>query len=263
MATVDLARLTLRVGRRGTLGWILGIAAMTTLYAASFSSIGRAKSAAINGYPESLRKALDLQDLSTAPGYLASTVFGIPLILLVTIYAINSATRSIAGDEDAGTLDLVLAYPVSRIGLVLTRSACSAAVMGVLGAVVLAVLCAVRGPAGLHIGVGPLAATTLTWVLLGWAIGGVAMLVSAVSGRRSMTLAVSAAIALFAYLADSFLPLIAHLGWLRDVSPYGWFTSGTPLRNGLQPGQCALLLGTAVVATALAAIAFERRDVHV
>jgi len=38
-------------------------------------------------------------------------------------------------------------------------------------------------------------------------------------GRRSATLGISAGVALSAYLADSFIPLIKHLGRLRDISP--------------------------------------------
>jgi ABC-2 type transport system permease protein len=100
--------------------------------------------------------------------------------------------------------------------------------------------------------VGDLAATTFTWVLLGCCLGSIALLASTAVGRRSATLGISAAVALFAYLADSFIPLIKHLGWLRNISPYDWFIGGDPLRNGLQAGHCALLLVTTLAATTLA-----------
>jgi hypothetical protein len=40
--------MTLRQSRRGTLGWIVGIAAVTLLYAASYKSVSGAKAAAIS-----------------------------------------------------------------------------------------------------------------------------------------------------------------------------------------------------------------------
>jgi ABC-2 type transport system permease protein len=255
--------LTVRQSRRALLGWLLGITAMTALYAASYKSIAGAKAAAISGYPDALKRALNLSDLASAPGYLASTVFGIPLMLLLSIYVIGSATRAIAGDEETGALDLLLSYPLSRRVLVMARMATISGIVSVMGVVVFTAVAAVRTPAGLGIGIANVAATTVTWVLLGWCLAGIALLISASSGRRSATLGLSAAVALFAYLADSFLPLIDHLNWIRNISPYYWFTGGNPLQNGLQIVHCTLLIVTALVATALAVVAFDRRDLRV
>ena len=263
MSTIEVARWTLRQSRRGVLGWILAMAALTAVYTSSYKSVGAAKSAAINGYPDALKKAFNLQDFTSPAGYLGSTVFGIPLVLLVTVYVIAAGTRAIAGDEEAKALDLLLSYPVSRATVVLARMLAIAAVVAAQGVAVLAVLVALAPPAGLHIGITDLAATTLTWVLLGCCLGSVALLVSAVSGRRAATLGIGAAAALVAYLAAGLLPLIHGLGWVRHLSPYGWFTGGEPLRHGLQPGECGLLLVTTVTATALAVAALDRRDIAV
>ena len=263
MTSTAVARLTLRQSRRGIVGWLLGMAAITALYAASYRSVAGVKGAAINGYPDALKRALNLRDLTSPAGYLGSTVFGIPFILLVTSYVITAATRAVAGDEETGALDLVLAYPVSRVTLVLARMGVISGVVTGMGATVLAVVLVVRGPLGPHIGTIHLVAATVTGVLLGWCLGALALLISAAVGRRSEAVALSAGVALFAYLAASFLPLIKHLGWLRDVSPYGWFTNGDPLSNGLQLGDCALLVAVAVLATAMAVVALERRDLRV
>ena len=136
-------------------------------------------------------------------------------------------------------------------------------VVSAMGVLVFTAVAAVRTPAGLSIGIANVAATTVTWVLLGWCLAGIALVISASSGRRSATLGLSAAVALFAYLADSFLPLIDHLSWIRNISPYYWFTGGDPLQNGLQLVHCLLLIVTAIVATALAVVAFDRRDLRV
>lgn len=263
MPVPSVIALTVRQNRRALLGWLLGITAMTVLYAASYKSIAGAKAAAINGYPDALKRALNLQDLASAPGYLGSTVFGIPLMLLLSIYVISSATRAIAGDEESGALDLLLSYPLSRRVLVIARMTAIAGVVVAMGALVFAAVAAVHTPAGLDIGIGNVAAMAASWVLLGWCLTGIALVISAASGRRSATLGISAAVALFAYLADSFLPLIDHLGWIRNISPYYWFTGGDPLQNGLQVVHCVLLIATAFVTTALAVVAFDRRDLRI
>lgn len=263
MSVLEPMRMTLRQSRRGTLGWIVGTAAVTLLYTASYKSISGAKAAAISSYPAALKKALDLQDLTAPAGYLNSTVFGIPLLVLTVVFVITTATRAVAADEESGALDLLLSYPTSRASLVVARMTALATVLVVLGLVLFTVVLALRGPTGLSIGVGNLAATALTWVLLGCCLGSVALLISAAVGRRSSTIAISAGVSLVAYLADSFVPLIKHLGWMRHLSPFDWFLGGDPLTNGLQGGHCALLLVTTLVATAFAVFALNRRDLNV
>lgn len=256
-------RMVARQNRRGFLGWLVAIVGMSALYASSYKSISGVKSAAIRNYPAALKRALNLQDFTSPAGYLASTVFGIPLLLLLTIFVINNALRAVAGDEESGALDLVLSYPVTRRMIVFTKAAATGAAVALMGLSVFVVVLLVRGAAGLHIGAGKVGATCLTWVLLGWCLGGIALLVSAATGRRSVTLGLSVLISLLAYLADSFLPLIDGLGWVRQASPYYWFVGPQPLADGASWSRCGLLLAVAVVATAAAAVAFERRDLRV
>ncbi|SDI86502.1 ABC-2 type transport system permease protein [Frankineae bacterium MT45] len=263
MTTVELTRLTLRQNRRGALGWIIGLAALTLLYGSSFKSIGGAKSAAISSYPASLKQALNLQDLTSPVGYLNATVYGIPLLILTSIYVVSAATRSVAGDEESGALDLILAYPVSRTNLVLARMAAMIAVLVALGLVLFVVVLLLRSPTGLSIGADKLAAQTFTWLLFACSLAGVALLISAAVGHPSNSLGISAGVLLLAYLADSFIPLIGGLGWVRNLSPYYWFIGSDALASGLDLGYCALLAGTAIVTTALAAFALNRRDIGV
>ncbi len=262
MATFSAAQLTFRQTRRGMIGWLLGVAGITALYVSSYKSVSGAKAAAISGYPPALKRALNLQNLSTPSGYLAATAFGIPMVLIVSIYAIGAGTRSVAGDEEAGVLDLLLAYPLTRSKLVVERAVLLAAVVVAMGATVEVVIVALRGPTGLTIGIDDLTAATVSLILLGWCLGGITLFVSAALGRRGAVLATSAGIALFLYLASSFLPLVGHFAWTRHISPYAWHSDGNPLHNGWNLGRCALLAAVAFVATAGAAYLFGRRDLR-
>lgn len=254
---------TLWETRRGLIGWIAAIAGVTLMYSAAYRSLAKGKASIVDNYPEGLRKALNLQDFGSPAGYLGSTVFGIILLLLVTIYVIITGTKAIAGDEESGLLDLLLAHPVSRRMVLLERMAAIVAALVAMGVVVLLVLLALRGPGKLTVDPANLAAMTLQWVLLGCCLASITLLVGAASGRRSVTIGSSVVVALVGYLADSFLPQIKALGWIRHASPYHWYTGGEPLRNGLQLGGCGLLLGVTVLALAIAVVLFDRRDVNV
>lgn len=263
MSVLEVARLTLRQNRRGSIGWVVGIAGITLLYGSSYTSVAGAKAAAIDNYSDSLKRALNLQDFGSASGYLNATVFGIPLLVLTTLFAVSWASREIAGEEESGVLDLLMAHPITRTGLVLGRFAAMAVVLVGMGVVMFAVVLVLREPTGLSIGAAEVAAATFTWFLFGACLGAVSLFVSALVGRRGATLAISAGLAVSAYLAASFLPLVDHLGWIRDLSPYYWFIGGDPLKNGLQVGFDLLLGGVVIAATCLAAAVFNRRDLHV
>ena len=262
MPASAVASLTLRQSRRGAIGWLAGFAGLTLLYMSSYKSVAQAKSAVINDYPESLKKALNLQDFTSPVGYLNSTSFGIPLLLLTTVLVITMATRALAADEESGAMELILSYPISRATLVLGRMAAMIAMLIGVAVVLTVVTLVVAHPVGLSIGTLDVVAATFTWFLFACCLGSLALLASAAFGRRSTTTAVAGGAAVGAYLAASFLPLVDGLGWIRHLSPYDWFIAGNPLGNGLNAGYIALLLATTVVAIYLAARVLDRRDIN-
>ncbi len=251
-----------RQNRRGILGWVLVSAGLTVVYVLSFRSIGGAKAAAVNGYPASLKQALNLQDLTSTDGYLNSTAFGIPLLLITSLFAIGFATRVLAGDEESGALDLVLSYPVGRAAVLLGRFAALGLGLAALAVSTLVPVAALAAAGGLHIAAANLVAVVVTSWLLGCCLGSIGLLAGALTGHRSSAAGIAGAAAVVAYLCSSFLPLIAGLHWVRHLSPYSWFNAGDPLANGIQVPECLLLLGLTVVCTAGALVALNHRDLR-
>lgn len=247
--------------RRSLFGWALGLAAVGAMYAGFYPSMkSPAMAKAMEAYPRALKDAFNMQDITSAAGYLGSTVFGILGPLLFVVFAISVGTRAIAGDEEAGTLDLVLAHPVSRTRLLLSRFAALMVSLLVVGAAILLVLLAVAKPAQLDIPVGRLAAAVVHLVLLGLCFGALALTVGAVVGRRAVVLAVTAAVAVVAYFGNTVAPQI-DLGWLQRLSPFYYYAGGEPLRNGIQYADAGVLLAVAVVLVGVGTLAFNRRDI--
>ena len=50
------------------------------------------------------------------------------------------------------------------------------------------------------------------------------------------------------------------LGWLQHLSPFIYYRSPDPIAHGLDPADAAILAVIALVATGIAAVAFDRRD---
>jgi hypothetical protein len=131
--------------------------------------------------------------------------------LLVVMMAVVTGARAIAGDEEAGSLELLLAHPVSRTRLLLERFGALTTAVCLLGLIVWAATVAVVAAADMGIGADRLAAATLGLVLLVLGFGTVALAAGAASGRRGLTLGVTAALAVTAYLANTVAPQVDSL----------------------------------------------------
>ena len=253
----------LRDHRRGYLAWAGAIAAVAAMYSAFWPTLGDnpGMAKAIDAFPQSIRDAFHMQDYATPAGYFGSTVFGLLVPILITVFAISLGVGAIAGDEQAGTLDLVLAHPVSRTRLALTRYGAILITLTTAGALLLLAVVALRVPAKYTtLSIPHLAAMCFQLTLFGLCFASIAFGIGTFTGLRTITLGASAYLAVVAYLCDSFLPQISALKWVQGLSPFDWYLGGQPLVNGIQWRHCALLAGTALLCAAIGTWRFHRRD---
>jgi ABC-2 type transport system permease protein len=96
--------------------------------------------------------------------------------------------------------------------------------------------------------------------LLGLALGGVALLLGALTGRRMVALGGTLAIAVASFFVNGLAPLVDWLQGLRPFSLFYHYIGYDPLNHGLDPFHAGVLLAIAVVGTLAAALAFEHRD---
>lgn len=248
--------------RRSLPGWTLAIAGVAVMYSAFWPSVNSpAMADALAAYPKGVLDALNSGDLTTPAGYLSGSVYGLLVPLLVAVFMIAAGARSVAGDEEAGTIDLVLAHPVSRTRLALQRLGGALTGLAVVAVVLSAALVPLRGPFQLdEVPVTGLLAMNLQLALFGAVLGTLAFAVGAATGSRSLALGASAAVALLGYLANSVFPQVSALEWTRSVSPFHWFLGGDPLTNGVQWGGVTALLVTTVALAAAGTVLFARRD---
>jgi ABC-2 type transport system permease protein len=256
---------TLWDARRSLLGWVLAITAVGVMYAAFWPTVNTPEmQRALRNYPAGILEAFNYDDLTSPAGYLGSSVYGLLIPLLVAVFAIAYGTRAVAGDEEAGTLELLLAHPVSRTRLALQRFAALFAALALVGVALWLGMLAIAGPAELKgVTATEFAGTTVQLVLFGACLGGLAFAVGAGTGRKALALGASAGVAVLAYLANSVFPQLQGLEWTRDLSPWHWYLGGEPLKNGLQTGDALLLLAVTAVLVAAGTWRFNRRDVAV
>ena len=260
----DIWTKTLWDQRRSILGWAIGFVAVSVIYGGFYPFASTPEYAElIDNLPAGLSEAFGWDEISSPHGYLGSTVFGILGPVLVIIMAIAFGARAIAGNEEDGHLELLIAQPVTRTRVVLQRAAALVITTAVGGLAVFLSILAIRGPVELDLSVGNIAVTSLNLALLGAVFGALALLVGGFVGRRGLVIGVSAVIAVAGYLANGLAPQVEGLAWLQKVSPFYWFGSTATLRDGIDLPKTLLLAAVTVAFVAVAVIAFNRRDVGV
>ena len=205
----------------------------------------------------------DITDLSRPRAYFQAEFFSFMMPLLVVVFVVTASTALLAGEENHGTLELMLAQPLRRRDFFLQR------VAGLVVATLL--ICALAGlgfllsapfldlegdVTVLELAVAPFAAAPLAL-----ACASLGLLVGALAPRRSAATGIVAAETVVVYLMEVFANLADVLDPMRYLSPFFYADTKRVLLAGVVPWHLAVLLGAFVLLTALAMRAFERREI--
>lgn len=259
----DVYTRTLVDNRRGLIAWAVGTAAIGLMYAAFYPQVSAGGTAEmVESYPEAMREALRLDDFASAAGYLGSTVFGLLLPLLMMAFGVTFGARAVAGDEESGYLDLLLAHPLRRMSLAVQRFAGLVTGAIAIAALVFLGMLAVRPAADLdEVGVGRLAAQCVQLALLGITFGALAIGLGAALGKRVPALATAAGLGVLTYVLGNLAGVIGA-DWLKYLSPFHYYIGAEPLRNGMPWADAAVLVVVALVLVTTGFLRFQRRDLR-
>lgn len=251
--------------RRSLLWWVLGLAVLVAITVASYPAVRDAPDVnqLMEDLPEALKALIGESEIVSPPGYLNSQLFTFMLPIIFLIYAAMLGAGAVAGEEERGTLDLLLAYPVSRRRVVLQKFAGIAVVLIVFSTALWLMIWVGALLVDMEIGAGRLAAVTSSLALLTLLFAAFALMLGCLTGRRALSLGVCAAVALGAYLLNSLATLVDWLEPFRVLSPFYYFIDADPLRHGLNPAHAAVLLAGSAILVAVAVPAFEQRDIAV
>ncbi len=262
--TAVLVARTLADRWRSLLGWGIGLVGVCAVQLAVYPSVrssGQDMQTFVDQWPEALRETFGLDAYTTGPGFLNTELFSLMIPFILIGVALAAAAAATAGEEEAGTADLLLALPVTR-GLVLVAKALAltGAVVGLaaLGWVTLAVGTPL---VDLDVSSSGLAAGAVMTGLLGLLYGTLGLLLGALTGRRGVTLGIGVALALGAFLLNALAPLAEWLEPWQDASPFAWALGAEPLVNGIDAPRALLLAGLSLAFAILAWLVFRRRDI--
>ena len=202
-------------------------------------------------------------DLTSPEGYLNSQVFSLLVPILFLVFAIGQGSGAIAGEEERGTLDILLSNPTTRLQVLTQKFAAMTAAISALSLILW--LSVVIGAAIVSMDLSPWRTlhVSLSAMLLGVLFGTLALALGSAIGKRGLSIGVTGAIAVTAYFIYALAPLVEGLEPAEKVSPFYYYIAADPLTNGLNLVHTAVLIGVTAALGAVAAFAFERRDLAV
>jgi ABC-2 type transport system permease protein len=258
---------SLRDLRRGLAWWSVGLVGMVAMMAGVYPSIrdNPALNKLVEDYPEALKAFIAFGgsvDYVSGAGYLGIELFSFMVPLLFVIAAVASGAGAIAGEEERGTLDLLLSQPVTRRRVATAKLASAAVEVGALMVVLWLALWAGVMVFDMGVSAWNLLAASLTAGALGLAFGAIAFLLGAATGRRTFAIGLTAAAAVAAYLVNALAALVSGLGPVQKASPFYHYAVGDPLRQGVAPAHLLILVAVALVAAFAGIVLFDRRDLH-
>lgn len=252
--------------RRSLVWWSVGFFALifiTVLFYPSVSELTEIN--ALLGDDDSVMRAFvgSVADMTSPEGYLNSQLYFIMIPLLFIVFAVAQGSGSIAGEEERGTLYLLLSNPLTR-SKVLTHKFLAMVVSILFLALiswvwtVIAVLVV-----DMDIRIIRLGEVTLSAALLGLVFGAMALAFGSGTGKKGISIGVTSAVAVFTNLLNALALIVDALEPFSKLSPFYYYTQADPLTNGLEPAHLTVLLALAIVFLAIGLFTFERRDLGV
>jgi ABC-2 type transport system permease protein len=175
---------------------------------------------------------------------------------LVAIFAITVVSRW-SGEDSSGVLEMQLAEPITRWGVLGERAAELTAIVTVMSFAAMAVILALAPAEGIPLDVGKLLAATALLIPFGLTFAAAGALLAGWRPRAAVV--VLSTVAVVSYFVFELGPLFKWPAWADNLSVFQLY--GTPLITPVFVGGLIAMLAIVVVGFGSAGVALARRDV--
>jgi ABC-2 type transport system permease protein len=236
--------------RGGALGWIAGmsVTAASVVLLVNITATFFASTPTLSPYLRGL------------PGNVHTVLLALIWLsfaqALVAIFAITYVSRW-SSDDSSGVLEMQLAEPVPRWGVLAERAAELTVTVAVMAFVAMAVILALAPAEGIPIDAGRLVGATALLVPFALTFAAVGALLAGWRPRAAVV--VLSTITVISYLVFELGPLFKWPSWADNLSVFQLY--GTPLITPVFVGGLIAMLAIVVVGFGSAGIALARRDV--
>jgi ABC-2 type transport system permease protein len=256
----------LRMRRNAILGWGLSVCFFPLVYVTAYPSFADQMGAFQEILDLPIYQAMGIS-MGSFESYIASTVINMaPLILC--IFAVMNGTGTLAGEEDDGRLELMVALPIPRWQIVTVKALA-------IGIALFLILVVVSTAAAVSLAViASQVETAITpldfffgllsaWPLL-MAVAMISLFLGTVTPNRRTASLLATVIVVVSYFGSNLAGMIASLTDLQGIFLFYYFdASAAALIDGQQMGNVLIILAVVLAAFGLALFFFQQRDITV
>ena len=254
---------TLRDYRVAILGWGIGMGLVVVSPMASVAALvttPQAREQLISLAATFVWNA-DTVAVDSIGGY-ATFKIGI-FIFLIAVWPLLAGSRMLRGEEDRGSLDVLLSLPRPRLRVALEKLAAMWTALLAMGLLIGLVAFAGGKKFGGDFGLGDGLLFGLNLALICAVIGGLALLISQFTQERGPAAGWTAGLLLVFIVLDMVHRVIPNTEWIARLSPVYYYNLSKPLvpSYGTNGGAMFVQLALAVLLSGGAVWLFQRRDV--
>ena len=254
-----------------TLVYIIGEIGFIWMYVAIFPSMeGQADelSQAFAAYPESLMKAFGISDMAAMfrkiENFLATENYSFLWPILAVALVVSIGGYSIAGEIERKTIETLLAQPISRIKIFISKYFSGLLIFTVFTAMTVFSIIPLAKIHGVDYFLEAHTKMFVLGLLFGGAIYSMTTLFSALFSERAKTYFFSVGIIIVMYALNIVASLKDNLSDLKYFSFFHYFDTNKALvDNQIDPLAYYIFGGVMIGSTLLAALIFNRRNITV
>jgi len=211
--------------------------------------------------PEAFKALVgEATSIASPQGFITAEYFSwIPLLVIVV--AIIAGTATIAGEESAGTLEFLLAQPVSRTRLLLQKAGALSLLITLVILVPYPFMLAMMALTDFDLSRMSFLGATVTMIPISLLFLYLALWCSAALPTRAAAAITSGGVVVVTFFLNTIGALVDVLDQPRKISPFYWADASHVLVSGFDWLRVILMLLVAGVFLGLAAWSFQRREV--
>ena len=203
------------------------------------------------------------EDAVTPEIWLGIELYGLLFPILLAIIAVSAGASAIGTEEESGTIELILASPISRGRVVLEKSLGIMIQLGI-----------VSGFLWVGIATGSLLfpfdvsltnvffATAMGWIF-GTTVAYITMSIQSLKGRKGLALGVGSGFVGLSYVIMVISGVLNGLNSLKYTSLFNYYDGRSVLINGLNETSFAVMLGLSGLFLVVSLYGFYNRDVGI
>ena len=256
----------LRFRRYAIIGWGLGLCFFPIVYVGIYPSFADQMANFQEILDLAIYQAMGIT-MASFEGYMASTVTNLVPVIL-SIYAVINGTGTLAGEDDNGRLELIVALPIPRWQIVTVKAIA-------LGIALLLILVIVSTGAALTFAVieaqvetevttADVFVSLLSALPLVMAFGMISLFLGAFCSNRRAAAMLATVVVLVSYLGSNLAGMVSSLDSLKNFFLFHFYdATAEAFENGQQTGDLLILLGVGLIAFGFALLFFQWRDITV